>query len=378
MNPHNPFPYPLLHEHDRICGRGREIFELTRYAVNRANVVLYGPKRIGKTTLVRKLHSGLRKRGYVPVLCDCFRVLSEEDLARRLAAALFGSLRERDHLWRLAERSLRVFRPELRAGEAGRADELSVVLSSGMQGIDLLDATLSEACGLIAAMDEPAHLVFDEFQHLALLRSSQAVEQALVRHLSRAGCGIFFVGSQKDVFLPPFTQKGRPLHRFGVSYGLDVLPRRSSRDYIRETFEKSGKTIVMDQADLMCELTQCHPYGLQLLARFVYERSQDTVTDQDVHEAFRVLLATAGDVFGPLLEAMTLPQIRLLVALAREPTAKIYSLAYMARHGLGSVGGIQKSVKYLTHQELIGKSDGAWRVIDPLLQSWLLWSYPAS
>jgi hypothetical protein len=295
-----------------------------------------------------------------------------------LAAALFGSFRGRDHLWRLAERSIRAFRPEPRVGENRQGNELCVIPNSGMQGLELLDRTLSEACELIAAMEEPAHLVFDEFQHLGLLRSSRAVEQVFARYLSRFECGIFFLGSQKDVFLPLFTQKGRPLHQFGISYGLDVLPKRSSRDYIRDSFEKSGKAIPMDQADLLCDLTRCHPYGLQLLARLVFERSQDTVTDEDVYEAFRVLLATANDVFGPLLEAMTVLQIRLLLALAREPASKIYSLSYMAKHDLGSVGGIQRSVKYLTRQELIGKSDGAWRVIDPLLQSWLLWRYGAS
>ena len=64
----------------------------------------------------------------------------------------------------------------------------------------------------------------------------------------------------------------------------------------------------------------------------------------------------------------------LLSALAREPTAKIYSASYMTQHHLGSTGGIQQSLDSLSRKDLIEKNHvtGVWTVVDPLFGNWLI------
>ena len=63
-------------------------------------------------------------------------------------------------------------------------------------------------------------------------------------------------------------------------------------------------------------------------------------------------------------------QRRLLNAIAREPTAHLYSKDYMARYQLTS-GGIASGLRTLKKRALVGHEDREWRVQPPEMRKWL-------
>lgn len=65
-------------------------------------------------------------------------------------------------------------------------------------------------------------------------------------------------------------------------------------------------------------------------------------------------------------------QIAVLKALADEPSASLYAQQYMKRHHLGSIGGVQTSLKKLELLDLVEKQKNkTWKIVDPLFQRWL-------
>ncbi len=64
-------------------------------------------------------------------------------------------------------------------------------------------------------------------------------------------------------------------------------------------------------------------------------------------------------------------QTKLVSALAREPTGKPYSVEYMARHGLGSIGGVQGALRRLLELDYIEKRDNFYVLVDPVFGTWL-------
>jgi len=62
-----------------------------------------------------------------------------------------------------------------------------------------------------------------------------------------------------------------------------------------------------------------------------------------------------------------------LKALALEPTAKVLASAYIQKHRLGSVGGVQHSTRQLADFDLIEKNEetGHWQLVDSILSMWL-------
>lgn len=48
-----------------------------------------------------------------------------------------------------------------------------------------------------------------------------------------------------------------------------------------------------------------------------------------------------------------------------------FAAEYMAKYGLGSVGGIQGAIKKLLSLDFIEKRDGLFVVVDPVFAKWL-------
>jgi hypothetical protein len=77
-------------------------------------------------------------------------------------------------------------------------------------------------------------------------------------------------------------------------------------------------------------------------------------------------------VYESYLQTIAPMQIRLLTAIAKEPTVSPYSTEYMTRHNLGSIGGVQGALRKLTGLDYIEKdARGTFRVVDPLFNLWL-------
>lgn len=77
--------------------------------------------------------------------------------------------------------------------------------------------------------------------------------------------------------------------------------------------------------------------------------------------------------FEAIIQGCSPHQRLILQALAKEPTGKILSSSYMQRHTLGSVGGVQYSVRQLSDMDLIerGEGKGPWHIVDPVFAMWI-------
>jgi hypothetical protein len=78
-------------------------------------------------------------------------------------------------------------------------------------------------------------------------------------------------------------------------------------------------------------------------------------------------------VFEAITQGLSSQQRLLLRALAKDPTEKLLAAAYLQKHDLGSVGGIQHATKNLADLDLIEKDSdtGKWRLVDPVLPFWI-------
>ena len=76
----NPFTIKVVSDKRYFCNRTREIDKLVRHAENETNVVLFSPRRYGKTSLVRQVQSRLASRKFITVFIDLFGLSREEFL----------------------------------------------------------------------------------------------------------------------------------------------------------------------------------------------------------------------------------------------------------------------------------------------------------
>jgi len=86
----NPFYLRVLPLDAPFCDREKDLNELASHARNGANVVLFSPRRYGKTSLVRRVQDRLKNDGTLTIYVDFLGVDSVEDLASRIASRFYA------------------------------------------------------------------------------------------------------------------------------------------------------------------------------------------------------------------------------------------------------------------------------------------------
>ena len=171
----NPFYFRVLPVTAPFCNREKELDQLISHAQNKANVVLFSPRRYGKTSLVQRVQEGLKRKGLATVYIDLFGIDSLEDMGARMASRLYSYCHKDESLFKKAMVFLSSWRPVIRP-DPEYGVSLTVEPSMGRKGIELLNSTLDGFGKFIQEEKKGVHIVFDEFQEIAELRESLQTE----------------------------------------------------------------------------------------------------------------------------------------------------------------------------------------------------------
>jgi hypothetical protein len=192
----NPFTLRVIPPGFPFCNRTVELEQLSSHAGNKANVVLFSPRRYGKTSLIRRLQTDLFDEGFFTVYVDFFMATSENEIARRISQSIYSVLHERESLLDKGVRFLKTFktfRPVFTPyPENGFSFSVEPV-SSIMPGINLIDNVMEELGIFIRKESIKAHIVFDEFQEITELKKS-SIEGTLRKHIEVQQASYFFLG----------------------------------------------------------------------------------------------------------------------------------------------------------------------------------------
>jgi len=368
----NPFTLRVIPFDSPFCNRIPELRELSSHAKNKANVVLFSPRRYGKTSLVKKLQFDLSQKGFFAIYSDFFMATSEKDIAERIAKGIYAVLHQRESLLKKGARYLKtfktfrpIFKPSPESGFVFTVEPASPNLS----GIDILDNVLEELGVFIRNESASVHIVFDEFQEITELKNS-SIEGVLRKHIQEHQASYLFVGSRRRILLDMFNQKSRPFYQSAIMYPLNHLPREELVSFLVDQFKNGGKRCTKHMAESISDKVFQYPYYAQALAYNVYEASGKVINQDDIDTGFKKIIASERYGYEAIVQGLTGPQIVLLRALATNPTSKILSTEYMGRHKL-SVGGIQYARKKLEELDLIEKENTVWRIVDPVFGTWL-------
>ncbi|MBW1800460.1 MAG: ATP-binding protein, partial [Deltaproteobacteria bacterium] len=188
----NPFILSVIPPEAPFCNRIRELEQLVSYALSGTNVVIYSPRRYGKTSLVKRVQHTLEAQGILTLYADFFGVASIEDVAAKIAKGVYGFIRNNEPLLKKAMRILTGFRPVFKPSEDGG---LTISVEStvpNLFGIDLLDKTLQDLGGFIEEVGPSmVHIAFDEFQEITELKDKR-IEGTLRSHIQFHQSSYFF------------------------------------------------------------------------------------------------------------------------------------------------------------------------------------------
>lgn len=370
---HNPFQFREIPVDGPFCDRQKEFSDLISYAQAGAAVVVYSPRRYGKTSLIRRVQADLAKQGTLTVFCDFFGVTTADDVAHRLAKSVFELTRSREPLFTKAARLFAGFRPVLKPDETGTFALTVETVGRKVDPMERLDETLAALERFTAGNESPVNIALDEFQEITEVGAAVQIEGLLRQYVQKLRCSFFFIGSRRRVLLDMFNQRNRPFYQSAVNMVLPPLPASEFGPFLAGLFRDGGMGCPEEEGGRLAGLTAGHPYYTQKLCFFLYEKGAAEVSGPLIRQALADLLENETPVFEAIVQGLAPRQIALTRALAVEETGSVFATDYMARHDLGSSGGIQGALKKLSRLDIIEKAQsGEWKVVDPIFKLWLI------
>lgn len=373
--PVNPFRYGALALDDAFTDREREIEELEADALNGQDVVLFAPRRYGKSSLVWRLSQRLISKRVLVAHAN----LMTTPTITRLAEKLTGTIHEdiASPLLRTKERlrilqGLRV-RPAVNIDPEDGSLSFSFDASPRPEDIAATLERLLELPGQLSGeRKRQVVLILDEFQeiseidpHLPRLMRSVFQQQPEVCHI--------YLGSKRHMMERIFNDENEPFWRSAKQMELDVIEARPFSDYIERQFKRSGKAIEPSAITAVLNLTGGHPYATQELCYFLWQDvdAEATASPADVKAALAKVLNAEHAHFSLLWESASSHQRRLLVALSKE---RGHPLAgdYRRKHSLPGPSSVQRALGSLQAAEVLARRSGETWIAEPFLAEWLL------
>src|SRR5215211_2161267 len=366
----NPFRYGALALDDAFTDRATELRELEADVRNGQDVVIFAPRRYGKSSLVWRVAQRLVARRVLVAQVDLMTTPTKERLAEKLARSIHEDVASA--LLRAKER-LRIFQG-LRVTPTVSVDPQSGAFGfSFMAGPapDDLDETIERLLQLPAELagdrKRRVALILDEFQEIVdidpeLPKLMRAVfqQQPEVAHV--------YLGSKRHMMRRIFNDENEPFWRSAKQVELGVIAHAPFAAYIRRQFERTSRYIARPAVEAILEATGGHPYATQELCYFTW---QETAPDEhaeadEVEAALTEVLRSEHAHFSLLWERASAVQRVVLTALAREPGRPLTG-DYRRRHNLPGASTVQRAIEALERDELVVRDRGMVRIAEPFL-----------
>lgn len=369
----NPFLTETLPPDSPFCDRQEEINRLQSCAESGTNLVLFSPRRYGKTSLAVRVQAILAKKGYLTIYCQLFGVDSVSDAVSRMARSILGAIHAKESLFEKGKRFLKYFssfRPVFKPSEDGVS--ITVEPASSEPPLELLERILEEVGQFTATSGYRVNIVLDEFQEITRLKESAHVEGLIRGTIQGQKASYFFLGSRRGILLAMFSDRKRPFFQSAIPLELPPLPLLDTADFLSQLFAKEGKDCPRNICEAIALMVKQHPYYVQRLAREAYDLSRKRITQRHITEAFEIVIDTERYAFEAVLSRLTLPQVRVLRTLAAFPTREMLSGKFVGRCGLPP-SSVQFARDRLKTEDLIWQegTDLIWNVVDPVFAIWL-------
>lgn len=339
-----------------------------------SNVVMYAPRRYGKTSLVKKVLARFAEEGTPTICFNLNKIETIEKFCEQYSAAvcsLVGKGRETADLLATYLSHLHPilsvggdapFSIRLDYGEKMTAASLSTVL-------DFADRIARERLGrrLIVAFDE-----FQEIERLSPDLPLEGVFRGCIQE--HENVGYLFFGSKTHILKRMFGDRSRPFYKSAATMKLGKPPADESKAFVCSRFASRSIGIDEGVADRIVRESENVPYYLQQLSALTFdvvcEREGDWVEDRDVDAAIVDLLDENGDYYSERLAALSPMQRLLMTALSWEPTEK-FAADYRSRYSLGASSTVHASLKAVVDAGLVESDETGYFLGDPFFARYI-------
>ena len=364
------FIYGMSVEGLNFTDRVKETKRLKMHFENGMNVILVSPRRMGKSSIVKKVKSEIINPAIKVVYMDIYDCRSEYDFYNRFASALMKQTATKtEQIVENIKRFLVRLTPKIGFSPEPLSEySLSLgITPQNYQPEEILQ--LPEIIGQAQGI----HLVvcIDEFQQIGEMPDSLSIQKRLRgvwQHQRQVSYCLF--GSKKHLMTKLFQNRGMPFYQFGEMMYLDKISTKDWIPFICSRFESQGKRITEDLARRICETVENNSSYVQQLAWNVLAETDIETTEQNFQDGVEALMAQCTALFEQQLQGLTSYQLNFIRALCQGVHSDFGSKTVLEEYNLGSKSNISRIKTALREREIIDIVQDQVRLEDPVFRLW--------
>jgi hypothetical protein len=363
----SPFTYDEPLSPAALVGRAESLEWLRARAFAGRNTRIEGPRRFGKTSLLRALLATARREGLHTIEVNFLGCVTAADVADRIELAYREQLEGPLQQWLRA--LVRTWRPTVSAAPGGVGITAEPqARTSGLLERLALPRQVCERTGRSCVV------AFDEFQEI--FRIDPALPGVFRAVIETHGDTVAYLycGSHPGLMRELFSDRRHAF--FGQAAPLEVgpLPAVELADHLAERFEAGGRTLG-DAFEPLLLASEGHPQRTMLLAHHLFVETgaggvADLLAWERAHAAARREARGEIQVVWDMCSDL---ERRMLKTVAHR-TVALTGKEAEARFGLAKSGSTQTAVERLVRDGTLVADEttrSGHRVVDPLLAGWL-------
>lgn len=364
----SPFIYEEPVQPDELIDRTRELRTLVDRGLDARNSRIEGPRRFGKTSLLRAaLATTQHDGGAVPIEVNFLGCVSASDVAQRIerayGAQLHGPLR------RWFEGLVRTLHPTISVAPGG----VGVRAAPAVAAPGLLDR-LSLPRRLQERTGRQCVIAFDEFQEVFRIDASLpgVFRAELETHGDAAG--YIFSGSHPGLMRDLFSDRRHAFFGQAAPIELGPLSADDLAEHVTARFTAARRDPGEGLGPLL-DSSEGHPQRAMLLAHHLYGRTRpgSSASIEQWAAAHEAAEREASGEIQTLWQSCTSLERKVLKVVAFR-TVPLTGREASERFGLAKSGSTQVAIERLVgdgHLVADSVTRTGWRVVDPFLAVWL-------
>jgi AAA+ ATPase superfamily predicted ATPase len=355
---------------DGFCNRTEETSRLLKNTKEVTHTLLTSPRRYGKTSLA--LHAiELSKLPYAHI--DLFMKYNTEDILDefyqnigKLISKILPITAKTIHMIQSFFKNITLSLTVKKIGFEVTITHKSTETKKNLKNF-LIDFE-----AFLTKQEKSAIIFIDEMQAITESPFCEELE-AILRFVAQKTKNIIFIfsGSNRHMLSKIFDDRSRPLYK--LCHRM-IIQRISKEHYIKFinawALKQWKKPIEAETFYAIFYYTQCHPYYLNILCRYLFEKIQ-VPAKEDVENQWKIVCREEQSSLGKDIELLTSKQKHLLNEIAKHPNLKEPTAKDFLKKVELTPKGILGAIQILLKHDLIEKREsGEYCVIDPVLAYW--------
>lgn len=363
----NPFYYGGAVKDNHFCNRIDEIKELSEDINAGLNVLIYAPRRFGKTSFVLKTLEKLEKDdGIKYIFLDIFHISTLDEFINLYFNAIAKSLEKPTDKVIKFFKSIVKIRPNINVNFDSMGNPSFSLAMSGENRMQTLEDVLNIPLGL--AKDKKIVIVFDEFQQITTLDIEAKLRSIIQLHSDKIS--YIFMGSKKSILHNMFLDKNRPFYKSVKHFKIKEIQTDIWSEFITSNFTKTNKNIDTKYIKSIVGITKGFPYYTQQFAYELWAKTSTLVDDNIFKDTLKTIIEREEDLFSVEWDNLTLNQQKALKIIIKKDGKNLYDEEYLVQYKL-KVGSFQTALKGLIQKDIVDKIKNIYYLQDPLFEYWL-------